>query len=209
MYTAKHYSKDSAATFGLLACHICGKTQSIQRHHCIRCGASVHVRKTDSIQRTWAFLITSIVLYFPANLLPIMSTTLLGKETTNTILSGVVLLWEHGSYPIALIIFIASVLVPLGKLFVLCWLCLMVQRKSSLLPRQRTILYRITEFIGRWSMIDVFVVAVLVSLIQLGNLMSIYPGPAALAFAGLVIATMLAAISFDPRLIWDVYDDTQ
>jgi len=166
----------------------------------------VHVRNVNSIQRAWAYLITAMVLYIPANLLPIMTTTLLGKDSSNTILSGVVALWEHGSYPIAIVIFVASVLIPIGKLFVLAWLCFMVQSESQMLLRERTLLYRVTEFIGRWSMIDVFVVAILVSLVHLGNLMTIYPGPAALSFAGMVVATMLAATSFDPRLIWDVYE---
>lgn len=206
MSTDQQYSHGSAARHGLLLCHHCGKTQDISHSRCQRCGSPVHVRNKNSIQRTWAYLVTAIVLYLPANLLPIMSTTLLGKSSSNTILSGIVVLWEHGSYPIALIIFIASVLIPIAKLLVMCWLCYMVQNKSPMLLRERTLLYRITEFIGRWSMIDVFVVAILVSLVHLGNLMTIYPGPAALSFAGMVVATMMAANSFDPRLIWDVYD---
>jgi len=201
-----HFSQGSAARSGLLLCHHCGKTQDITHSRCERCDSRVHIRYENSIQKTWAYLITALVLYLPANLLPIMSTTLVGKTSSNTILSGIVVLWEHGSYPIALIIFIASVLVPIAKLLVLCWLCYMVQHKSAVLLRERTLLYRITEFIGRWSMIDIFVVAILVSLVHLGKLMTIYPGPAALSFAGMVIATMLAANSFDPRLIWDVYD---
>ena len=200
------FSRGSAARSGLLLCHHCGKTQAMHNTHCERCDSPVHVRYENSIQKTWAYLITALLLYLPANLLPIMSTTLLGKTSSNTILSGIVVLWDHGSYPIALIIFIASVLVPIAKLLVLCWLCYMVQNKSVVLLRERTLLYRITEFIGRWSMIDVFVVAILVSLVHLGKLMTIYPGPAALSFAGMVVATMLAANSFDPRLIWDVYD---
>ena len=200
------YSHGSAGRQGLLLCHHCGKTQPVSSANCVRCEMPVHVRNVNSIQRAWAYLITAIVLYLPANLLPIMSTTFLGKTSSDTILSGVVTLWEYGSYPIAMVIFIASVLIPLAKLFVLGWLCYMVQNKSALLLRERTLLYRITEFIGRWSMIDVFVVAILVSLVHLGNLMTIYPGPAALSFAGMVIATMLAATSFDPRLIWDNYD---
>jgi len=201
-----HFSQGSAARSGLLLCHHCGKTQDMTHSRCERCDSRVHIRYENSIQKTWAYLITALVLYLPANLLPIMSTTLVGKTSSNTILSGIVVLWEHGSYPIALIIFIASVLVPIAKLLVLCWLCYMVQHKSAVLLRERTLLYRITEFIGRWSMIDIFVVAILVSLVHLGKLMTIYPGPAALSFAGMVIATMLAANSFDPRLIWDVYD---
>jgi paraquat-inducible protein A len=204
--TEQHFSHGSAAQSGLLLCHHCGKTQDMSHSRCVRCDSPVHVRNVNSIQKTWAYLITAFVLYLPANLLPIMSTTLLGKDSSNTILSGIVALWEHGSYPIALIIFIASVLIPIAKLLVLCWLCYMVQNQSRVLLRERTLLYRITEFIGRWSMIDVFVVGILVSLVHLGNLMTIYPGPAALSFAGMVVATMLAANSFDPRLIWDVYD---
>lgn len=159
--------------------------------------------KSHSIQRTWALLITAVMLYIPSNTLPIMTTRILGQEEPNTILKGVVALWESGSYPIASIIFIASIVVPILKLIMLAWLNYSVQSNSEILHRQRTLCYRITEFIGRWSMIDVFVVAILVSLIQLGNTMTIYPGPAALAFCGVVITTMFAAMTFDTRLIWE------
>ena len=205
----QQFSHGSAARRGLLLCHHCGKTQQVSETHCVRCDTSVHVRNVNSIQRAWAYLITAMVLYIPANMLPIMSTTLLGKTSSNTILSGVVELWEYGSYPVAIVIFVASVLIPIGKLIVLAWLCFMVQRRSPTLLRARTVLYRVTEFIGRWSMIDVFVVAILVSLVHLGNLMTIYPGPAALSFAGMVVATMLAATCFDRRLIWDNYDSEE
>lgn len=131
-----------------------------------------------------------------------MHTEILGKVSENTILSGVVKLWEHESYPIAIVIFVASVLVPLAKILILAWLCLSVQLGSSFVVSQKTKLYRITEFVGRWSMIDVFVVGILVALIQLGNVMSILPGAAALAFAVMVVASMLAAMAFDPRLLW-------
>lgn len=157
---------------------------------------------SESIQRTWALLITSIILYIPANVLPIMHTRFLGNDEPSTILGGVVLLWQTGSYPIALVIFIASVVVPLGKLIILIWLNYSVQNSKASKYDERIFWYRVTEFIGRWSMVDVFVVAVLVSLIQLGNTMSIYPGPAALAFCGVVVLTMLAAMTFDQRLIW-------
>ncbi|WP_299979356.1 paraquat-inducible protein A [uncultured Pseudoteredinibacter sp.] len=160
------------------------------------------VQQELSIQRTWALLITSLILYIPANLLPIMYTRTLGQDEPSTIMGGVLLLWELGSYPIAAIIFIASVVVPIAKLIILCWLNYSVQKGFSKNPQKRIYWYRVTEFIGRWSMVDVFVVAILVSLIQLGNIMSIYPGPAAMAFCGVVIATMLAAMSFDTRLIW-------
>lgn len=164
----------------------------------------VHKRHSPShsIQATWALLLTSILLYVPANTLPIMHTDILGDDEPSTILGGVITLWKMGSYPIAAIIFIASIVVPVAKLCILCWLNFSVQAQFAGRKKTRMISYRFTEFIGRWSMIDVFVVAILVSLIQLGNIMSIYPGYAALAFCSVVILTMLAAISFDTKLIW-------
>jgi len=162
----------------------------------------MHASWDKSIQHTWAWLVTSAVLYLPANFLPITYTNFLGRETASTILGGVVTLWEHGSQPIAVVIFVASVLVPLGKMIVLAWLCLTVQTGSNFALSQKTKLYRVTEFVGRWSMIDVFVVSILVALIQLGNVMTILPGSAALAFAAMVVTTMLAALAFDPRLLW-------
>lgn len=161
-----------------------------------------------SVQTTWAYLATSIILYIPANTLPIMHTSLLGSSEPSTIFGGVILLWQLGSYPIALIIFIASVVVPVAKLVILCWLNYTVSKGHTEQHKERIFWYRITELIGRWSMIDVFVVAVLVSLIQLGSIMSIVPGYAALAFCGVVIMTMLAAMSFDTSLIWQPHRRT-
>ena len=155
-----------------------------------------------SIQRTWALLLSATILYIPANTLPIMRTELLGRETPNTIIGGVITLWESGSYPIALIILLASVIVPVAKIMILVWLNYGVQSGSLTSNKLRIRYYRITESIGRWSMIDVFVVAVLVALIHMGNTLSIYPGPAALAFCAVVFTTMLAAMTFDSRLIW-------
>ena len=132
-----------------------------------------------------------------------MTTTNFGQEKNSTIMAGVIDLIEHGSWPIALVIFIASILVPIAKLIVLSWLCLTVNNAHQLSQLARLKLYRITEFIGRWSMVDVFVVAILVALIHAGDLISVTPGPAALAFASVVVLTMLAAITFDSRLIWD------
>ncbi len=197
----------TAAARGLVSCHSCLKLASKQLHHCPRCGTALHPRKTDSLQRTLALLITASILYVPANTLPIMITDQLGRATESTILGGVVLLIHHGSIPIAAVIFIASVLVPLGKLLALFYLCWSVSHSSPVNVRQRTVLYRITEFIGKWSMIDVFVVAILVALVHLGDVLVIYPGGAALAFAGVVLVTMVAAESFDPRLIWDRLED--
>jgi len=160
------------------------------------------LKKPYSKQSVWALLVTAVILYIPANILPIMTTRILGRDQPNTILGGVELLWQHGSYPIAIVIFIASIVIPIAKIIALAWLNYSVQIKSSAHHKQRITLYRIAEFLGRWSMIDVFVVTILVSLIQLGNTMSVYPGPAAFAFSAVVIITMLAAMSFDSHLIW-------
>lgn len=155
-----------------------------------------------SIQRTWALLITALVLYIPANVLPIMSTELFGNAEPSTIMGGVISLWRSGSYPVALVIFFASIIIPVAKLVVLARLNYAVQFKALTNPGRKIRYYRVIEFIGRWSMIDVFVVAILVALIQLGSTLAIHPGPAALAFCGLVFITMVAAMTFDSRLIW-------
>lgn len=187
---------------GYTVCTGCHALATLDKQVCTVCNKALSVEEVGGIQTTLAWLITSIVLYLPANLLPIMRTRVLGQDTESTILGGVVTLWEHGSYPIALVIFIASVVVPLGKIFALSWLCYSVQSASHVGLVAKTKMYRATEIIGRWSMIDVFVVVVLVALIRLGNIMSIYPGFAAIAFGGMVITTMLAAMSFDPKLLW-------
>jgi len=193
----------TAAERGLASCHLCMKLASEDSHRCPRCGTRLHLRKTASIQRTLALLVTAAILYAPANILPIMVTDQLGQPIESTILGGVILLMQLGSIPIAAIIFIASVLVPLSKLLIMFYLCWSVSYGPPVNQRQRTVLYRITEFIGKWSMLDVFVVAILVALVQLGDLLVIRPGGAALAFAGVVMVTILAAESFDPRLMWD------
>lgn len=198
---------DTAASHNLAACHICCKLASADIHQCPRCGSAMHLRKNDSIQRTLALLITSCILYIPANIYPIMITEQLGKSEGSTILGGVVLLIHHGSIPIALVIFLFSVMVPISKLMSMFYLVWTVKRHSPVSPRQRTVMYQVTEFVGKWSMVDVFVVAILVALVHLGGLLSIKPGIAALSFAGVVIVTMIAAESFDPRLIWDEMED--
>jgi paraquat-inducible protein A len=201
------YPAGTAASKGLASCHTCYKLAPASEHKCPRCGSGLHLRTTDSLQRTMALLITATLLYIPANVLPIMTTTMLGTSEPSTILGGVVLLIHHGSYPIAAVIFIASVMVPTGKLIAISWLCWSVARKQKTSLHQRTRMYRVVEFVGKWSMTDVFVVAVLVALIQLGGLLSINAGSAAIAFGGVVVVTILAAESFDPRLIWDQMDD--
>ncbi len=155
-----------------------------------------------SIQRTWALLLTACILYIPANVLPIMHTELFGQQTPNTIIGGVISLWQTGSYPVAIVILVASVVVPVAKIVILCWLNYSVQQQKTNSKQLRIKYYRITEAIGRWSMIDVFVVAVLVALIQMGSTLSIHPGQAAIAFCAVVFVTMIAAMTFDSRLIW-------
>ncbi|MES2569652.1 MAG: paraquat-inducible protein A [Verrucomicrobiota bacterium] len=195
------FPPDSAAGRGLAICHGCAKLLPVELGSCTRCGAALHLRKPHSLQRTWALTLTAILLYFPANLLPMMHTTAFGGGEKKTILGGVVLFWEHRAYLVAFVIFTASVVIPILKLIAIVALCLATRRCAR--PRAMTRLYRITELVGRWSMVDVFVVAILVAVVQLGALMSVEPGPAAVAFAGVVVFTMLAAMSFDPRLLWD------
>lgn len=197
----------TAALRGLSSCHLCLKLLSSELRHCPRCGARAHLRKPDSLQRTLALLVTASILYIPANILPIMITDQLGNSIESTILGGVVLLIELGSLPIAAVIFIASMMIPLSKLLVLFYLCWSVRRGLPSTVRQRTLVYRAAEFIGKWSMIDVFVVAILVALIHLSDLLVIRPGAATIAFAAVVIVSMLAAESFDPRIMWDQMED--
>ena len=197
----------TAAQAGLLSCHACGLLHRpagpVHGLACTRCGAALHGRKPDSVARTWALLIAAYILIVPANLLPVMiSGSLFGSETDTT-MSGVVFLWVDGSWPLAVILFIASIAVPFSKLLALTYLLISVQRHSTLAPRQRTRLYRVLEFVGRWSMIDIYVAALLTALVQFGALMTIRAGPGAIAFGAVVVVTMFAAESFDPRLIWD------
>ncbi|MGZ0782297.1 paraquat-inducible membrane protein A [Pseudomonas sp. TKO26] len=170
---------------------------------CTRCGALVHPRRPNSILRTWALLLTAAILYVPANLLPIMTVSSLGQGDPSTIMSGVIQLVQHGMFPIAAVVFVASILVPTFKLVGIALLLFSVQRHQPLSARQRIIMYRFIEFIGRWSMLDIFVIAILVALVNFGRLASIEANLGAVAFASVVILTMLAAVTFDPRLIWD------
>lgn len=189
---------------GRKLCGRCGSlSERLEESHCELCEAELHPRKTDSLQHTVAWLITAVVLYVPANLWPIMRTSYLGSPTDSTIVGGVIQLWHHGSYLVAGIIFLASVMVPIAKILSLCWLCWISSAGYKMSRPGHTKLYEITELLGRWSMIDICVVAVLVALVQLGGLLKIESGAAGLAFAGVVISTMFAAHSFDPRLIWD------
>jgi paraquat-inducible protein A len=198
----------TAAQLDLLNCHNCGLlSKAAGRIHnalkCPRCGTALHRRKPRSISYTWAFLIAAYVMYIPANLLPIMTTTSLGHVQPDTIISGVIYLLVSGSWPLALIIFIASVFVPVLKLIILTYLVLSVQFKSQWRPADRARLYRITEVVGRWSMVDIYVVALMVALVNIQGIADIDAGPGAIAFGAVVVLTMIAAMVFDPRLIWD------
>ncbi|MDJ0741645.1 MAG: paraquat-inducible protein A [Gammaproteobacteria bacterium] len=191
----------------LVACHSCGLVNRCPAAcggvRCARCAARLARRIPRSLSRSWAFLIAAVMLYLPANLLPIMHVTSFGRTRSDTILSGAEFLLISGMWPLALIVFVASILVPLAKMVILGYLLLSVQRRSPTRALDRTRLYRFTEFVGRWSMVDIFVVTVLVALVHLGAVAEIAAGPGALFFAAVVILTMLAAITFDPRLIWD------
>jgi len=201
--TAAH----SAASMGLCACHACGLVSRpplrAQESRCPRCAALLHIRKPDSIGRTWALIIAAVVLYVPANVLPVTITRSLFGVQSDTIMSGVAYFWNSGSYDLAIIIFTASIFVPLAKLLALSFLTLLAQRRIHWDPVQCTRLYRMVEFIGKWSMLDVFVVALLATLVNFSTLAAISAGPGAIAFASVVVITMFAALAFDPRLLWD------
>ncbi len=193
--------------------YICGECHELNRriesatstHEqlCERCGGALHDRRPDSLRRTWALLLTAALMYIPANVLPIMTVYSLGKGQPDTIMSGVIELINYGMLPIAIVVFVASILVPTFKLVGIALLLYSIQRKQPLSARQRGMMYRFIEWIGRWSMLDIFVITILVALVKFGNLASIEAGFGAVAFCSVVVLTMLAAVSFDPRLIWD------
>ena len=197
-----------ASELDLCLCHSCGLACDITHdpHECERCGAPLHRRKTDSLTRTWAFLLASLIFYVPANLLPVMNTTMLGSGSESTIMGGVLEFWQHGAWDIALIIFIASIAVPGVKFVALTMLLVTVQRGSSWALKERSKLYRFVELIGYWSMLDVIVVALVAALVKFQALGDIEPRQGILFFGLVVVFTMLSAMSFDPRLIWDKQD---
>lgn len=196
-----------AADRGLAGCHTCGMVSPVSLGHCPRCGSHLHLRKPGSIQNTLALMIAATALYIPSHLLPVMTVTELGEVTHNTIIGGMMSFWRTGAYPIAIVIFTASILIPMLKIVALSWLCAAATGKVHPLPTTLGKVYWFTELLGRWSMVDIFVVGILVSVVQLGNYMSIVPGPGALAFGGVVMLTMFAAMSFEPRMLWDRLDE--
>lgn len=193
----------------MTGCHTCNQVVRINKNHhhqalkCPRCGAKLHPRFHNSLLVTWMLVCLAFVFYIPANVLPMTRVVGLGQAQEDTIMSGVIYFIQHGSWYIGLVIFVASIFVPMLKLGLLMFLLISVQRKSQWRPRERTRIYRITELVGRWSMVDIYVVTILVALVNLGIIADIDAGPAAIFFAAVVVITIFAAKSFDPRLIWD------
>ena len=194
-----------ASELNLCLCHSCGLACDItdEPHECPRCGAPLHRRKTNSLARTWAYMFTALAFYVPANLLPVMNTKMVGSGADSTIMSGVIEFWQHGAWDIALIIFIASIAVPGIKFVALTLLLVTVQRDSLWARKERSKMFRLVELIGYWSMLDVIVVALVASLVKFQALADIEPRAGILFFGLVVVFTMLSAMSFDPRLIWD------
>jgi paraquat-inducible protein A len=195
-----------AALKGLAGCHTCGKVSPVTLGRCPRCGSHLHLRKPNSIHRTVAFMAAAAALYIPSHILPVMTMVELGTVERHTIIGGMMYFWESGAYPIAIVIFTASILIPFLKIGALAWLCAAATGHTHRKPERLGKLFWFTELLGRWSMIDIFVVGIMVSLVQVGNYMTVTPGPGALAFAGVVILTMFSAMSFEPRLLWDQLD---
>ncbi|MBF0107619.1 MAG: paraquat-inducible protein A [Magnetococcales bacterium] len=199
---------ESRCKAGLIRCHACGLvTRAPEKHPCPRCRAPLHRRKPRSLQRTWTLTLAAAILYVPANLYPIMTVTRLGQGEPNTILSGVIALIEEDMWPLAMIVFMASVVVPLGKIMILIYLLVSVQRGHDGRFKERMILYRLMETFGHWSMVDIFLVTILASLVKMGTLATIEPEIGVSFFGAVVILTLFAARAFDPRLIWDRADD--
>ena len=203
----------TARETALVSCHSCEllchalPNREGTRQVCPRCSAALERRKPNSLSRTWALVVAAYILYVPANLLPVMTVVSFGKAESDTILSGVKALIASGNWPIAVLVFLASITIPVAKLLALTFLLISVHLKSRWQPEDRTRLYRIIEVIGRWSMIDIFMISILVALIALKNIATIQAGIGAVCFAAVVIITIFAAQSFDPRLIWDALEE--
>ncbi|TPW17290.1 MAG: PqiA family integral membrane protein [Halothiobacillaceae bacterium] len=201
--------QSTALANALVSCHHCELLSRWPvvtprgRVYCPRCGGRLYRRKHNSIARTWALLIAAYIFYIPANLLPIMTATSLGERQSDTIMSGVIYLAQEGQWPLAALIFFASIFVPVLKLLMLTLLLLSVQRAWQWNPKERTRIYRLTERIGRWSMVDIYVITILVALVHLGVLATIEVEIGALYFGAVVVLTILAVETFDARLIWD------
>lgn len=194
----------SARDLGVVACTRCTQVWPAGTQSCDRCGSAIVARDEKSLQRVWALWLVGLMCYVPANLYPMLQTRTLLSVQQDTIVGGAVELVHHGALGIAAIILIASVVIPLGKFMAIAFLAVSVMRPSSVSSHHRQLLYEVVEYIGRWSMIDIFVVAIMSSLVQLNTLAAVNPGRASLFFALSVIFTMLSAQAFDSRMIWDV-----
>lgn len=198
-------AKRGALAQGLLRCDTCGQMAKLANaHHCTVCKAPLHARRPQSLQYTLAMLISSYALYLPANIFPIMTVTKFGVTEQHTILGGIIALVERDMLPIAVVVFIASILVPLLKLLGLSLLLANVHWRWQHHARLWMHIYRLIVLVGRWSMLDVFMISILVAVVDLsGGVSQVIAGSAATAFSAVVVLTMLAAKNFDPRLIWD------
>ncbi|MEA3155704.1 MAG: paraquat-inducible protein [Betaproteobacteria bacterium] len=201
----------TAAQSGLVGCKACGLLSRPAAPaflgYCPRCGARLESRRGHSIEYTWAFIVAAAILYVPANMLPVLTTYTTGSFESDTIIAGVISLYTSGSWPLALIVLIASFMIPLGKLVALAYLLMGVQRGGVRNARERMRLFRLLDITGRWSMLDVFVDTFVVALVRFPPVMSVEPGAGVAFFMAVVVLTMLAAKSFDPRLIWDAAID--
>lgn len=196
----------TAREAGLLGCGVCGRVSEPGPTLCPRCGEELQGRRADSLQKTLAWLVAGLVCYIPANLYPMLTTSFLGHETSSTIVGGVVDLMHHGAFFVAVIVFVASVMIPISKFLAIGYLVYSIRQRVAMPIHRRIHLYEFVEFVGRWSMIDVFVVAILAALVQLGFVMGFQPGTAAIFFALSVAFTMISALSLDPRLLWDTIE---
>ncbi len=196
----------TAARAGVIGCAGCGRVHDRPQDRCLRCGRPLHARQPHSLQKVWAWMIAGLITYVPANIYPMLLTRNFGKAYENTIVGGVIELMQMGSYGVALIVFVASIVIPIAKFIAIAFLAIAVQSGSAMRGHGRHLLYEVVEFIGRWSMIDVFVVAILAALVQFDFAATINPGIAAVSFALSVAFTMMSALSFDPKTIWDAYE---
>lgn len=202
-------SEQTAMEAGFMRCHDCGKLVTAGTAPntgvlvCPRCDAAIHYRNVNAVPRTWALIVTAAILLFPANLLPIMRVDFLGSQEYSTIMDGILYFFHSGDYSIGLIIFIASVLVPLFKIIGMVLILLSIRFKWKNWLRHKTVMFRFIQFVGRWSMLDIFVIALMSALVDFGTLTSTQAGPAATYFTAVVICSMFAAMTFDPRLLWD------
>jgi len=197
-YSSSRLSIDDLSENKILNCHTCGFLSLHKNEHqyCSRCTSPLHHRKYNSIETTWALLTAAAVLLIPANVYPVMTVIRFGQGEPNTILSGILHLIESGMWGLAMIVFVASIVVPVMKLIILSFLLISIQNKSIWRPRDRTLLYRVTEVVGAWSMVDIFLVGLLSALVSLDTLSTIRPGIGAIYFAGVVVITMFAAQLF-------------